>query len=290
MHDQSNGSDSIRRARSEEVGAILDEVVFAPALTRVARAREMRQLYWQAMEPVRRAIEEDAGAQEAGRKYGEMVAVDHAARRASFASARPFAGAGGSPPFNVKPGVTVFRPPFDYQRTSKDGDGVTASADPRDGTLSVFVKPDEHFDGASSGYAAIGLGLEARKAGNVSIRPMVWYWTAGDALGHFLSATSAGHIGYVVEDEGGRAVSNPPQDVELWNVMHQHWDYTPSVTGWIGDWEYEIHFRAEASHRYTVWFWAKVFGDQSGTDYWFASSTWAGIIQAEVNWVAVELT
>jgi hypothetical protein len=240
------------------------------------------------MEPVWRAIQQDADAHKAARELNEMTSVEHESLTDELSLRRPLSGAGGGVPFNVGPGVTVFRKPYDYQMSSHQGEQVTVSADPAAGTFLVRIRGDE--DGALGGYCAIGLGLETAQAGVVSIRPMVSYWAWGTVRGWLLSATSVGHIGHYVESDKAEVVSNH-QDVELWNWTESE-PYFPTYTGYVGGWSEEVHFRAQANRRYTVWFWGHVFGDQSGPPksiFELGHSHTQGYLEADVNWVIVEL-
>jgi hypothetical protein len=166
---------------------------------------------------------------------------------------------------------------------------VQVHANPLTGTLGSQVNPG-HFDGASGGSAAIGLGLESTRSGTISVRPYVEFDSDWYVFGIGLSARSAGHIGLFVATEDGTVVSNT-QDYQVFDVDGIHPD---SYLG--GDAEVlrspyqEVRFLAEANRHYQLWIWVNVFGDQSGGFHALGLS-WSdmyGSLDATVRFIAVE--
>ena len=213
-------------------------------------------------------LQEDEAASAALRKLFEQVSKDIEARREH----RSVMSSGTSWSFDIPPGVTTFfTPPYDYARPGPThGHDVNVAADPVAGAFSVEAVPTGDWDGAVAGASAIGIDLEFRNTGLVSVRPLIKYDCDWLVDTYALSASSVRHIGFQANAEGGPIVSTI-QDFTAWNFTD---DNIGEDGGYVRSPYREVKFSAEAHRRYELWIWTTVSGDQSGGYAWGYNQMW----------------
>ncbi len=272
-------------ARSLEQAETLDSVMHAPALERVGRLGERRQLHGEAMAPIAKLIEGDAAAVAAAKKLKELPRDVPAAAHES----RPLGGGRDSLFVDLPPGLKILGTPYDFARNGPVyGGGVSASADPGAGFVDVSVGDDHDYGGGMVASGAVGLSIVPTKSGTVSVRPYLKHSYKWTLFANLLSGSIDGRVGMFVEEQNGPRVSNIQEAV----LFHQTSESvaegaleTTSIT--FGD---DVHFAAHAGRRYTAWFWATISGDQSG-NVTFLSWSWAlGNVKMQLLFLGVELT
>jgi hypothetical protein len=272
------------RPDEEDKRRALDAAVFQPALTSALRASEERELRTDAWAPLQKFIAADEEASTALRKLSEI-----AHSRASEPSPNFVRPMSGSLPwawsFDLKPGISVFGPPYDVPRPyPTQGQPVASSADAQTGELEVSAPFNRDADGARAASASIGIALEPSRVGTISVRPCTRYDWDGDAFGYLLSAHTEGHLTLAAIKEGEDRVLDY-RDITLWNANDR---YVQNDAGIAWPPDFNVQFVAEPGHVYTVFVGATVSGDQSG-EYTVGYSQFTGKIHVWLPFITAEL-
>lgn len=293
-----------RTAPGKPLGGIASEIAMKRSLA-IARLRAERNVVKAAAwRPVTDLLHKDPSATEAAKR---VIRIDQ--QIADLLSGQPPLGF-ATPPVSVRPGDTIFSPPYDHSYHGSHGLFVAwpYSSDPHDtyahvtdGTFEVDAIVDPDYDGVFDAIVGLALDLATSKPGSLELRPLVpattWWYTATNGLSSYVE----GDITLTVLDSTtGTPVISPAAAaptpnagaaagqvasghaaVASFTLFSQpgedgasHRD-TPTVTG---D-QLSLTVDVEPGMTYQVWVHLYITGNQSGP-YAFASSYAQGYIQA----------
>jgi hypothetical protein len=288
----------VRRADSslgnlEALYQAVDSVGFQRVLDGAMRAGEERELVAEVWRPIRTLIAQDEAASSALQKLIEVrrVADDAALRRGTWRRDAPGDHAWGPPQLHLRPGVSIFTPPYDLERSGpKYGLDSEAEASADRGTLHVEAPFLVDTPGARGASATISIALEASRKGTLLVRPFTTYHRLWVLFGYLLSAHAEGRLTLTAVNH----MTGNVEDAREYPLF----DWT-TQTGWPKDdshgvaWppSFEVRVLVEPKVRYVFSITASVAGDQSGDPPFPAvgASIFAASLDVSVPWITAEL-